>query len=324
MIVSHSYDYAITDGMELRHVRYFVAVAEELHFGRAAARLHIAQPPLSQQIKVLEGELGVELFHRTKRHVELSEAGRLFLGEARATLAQAARAEQAVRDAASGIQGRLAVGFVTSACHTVLPAAVRAFRKAYPRVAISLREMTPAAQLAALARREIDVGLLRPPVQEPGLASEVVLSEPLVAALPRDHALAGRASVPLRALAGEPFILFPRQHGPGLVDVVLAACRGAGFTPAAAHEPDEMQSLLAHVAGGLGVSLVPASLAGFHAGEVAYRRLRGPRICVELALVWSEGRESVVAGNFRRFVRAAGPPCLTRTASLLRRPRPNR
>jgi DNA-binding transcriptional LysR family regulator len=305
--------------MELRHLRYFVAVAEELHFGRAAARLHMAQPPLSQQIKSLEGELGVVLFHRTKRHVELSEAGRLFLGEARATLSQAARAEQTVRDACLGIQGRLAVGFVTSACHTVLPTAVRAFRAAYPRIAISLREMTPAAQLAALARHEIDVGLLRPPVQEADIASETILVEPLVAALPHTHTLAGRATLPLRALASEPFILFPRQHGPGLVDVILSACREAGFTPAVAHEPNEMLSLLAHIAGGLGVSLVPVSLADFHTDSIAYRPLRGPGLGVELALVWLDGRESIVRDHFRQSLREAGRVCQTRHRRTLRR-----
>lgn len=295
--------------MELRHLRYFLAVAEELHFGRAAARLHISQPPLSQQIRQLEEELGVVLFHRTKRRVELSDAGRLFLGEARAVLDQARQAKRSVQEAGKGVRGRLSIGFVSSACHTVLPQAVREFRRAYPEVEVSLREMIPAAQLAALARREIDIGLLRPPVTDAELSVESVLAEPLVVALPADHRLAGRRAVPIKALAKEPFVLFPRQHGPGVHDAVLQICHEAGFAPRAAYEPNEMQTILAYVAAGLGVSIVPGSLMSFRRGPIAFRRLAGAQASIELALAWTRARPSVLVDNFRRICGSAGIRC---------------
>lgn len=306
--------------MELRHLRYFVTLAEELHFGRAAARLHMAQPPLSQQIKALEAEVGALLFQRTRRHVELTEAGRAFLPEATATLEQARRAENVVRDAQAGKQGRLSVGFVTSACHTVLPAALRGFRAAHPGVELDLREMNPAQQLAALDRREIDLGLLRPPIGQCGVQTEVVLSEPLAVALPARHALAGRPQLRLVHLRAEPFILFPRRHGPGLFDITLEACRKAGFTPTVPYEPDSMQSLLAYVAGGLGVALVPASLARMHPAEITFRTLVPAGACLDLLAMWSSGREATLIQHFRAQLRQAGVSCLKRIRN--RRPRP--
>lgn len=284
--------------MELRHLRYFVAVAEELHFGRAARRLHVSQPPLSQQIKALEEELGVALLLRTRRHVEMTDAGRAFLAEARATLEQAARAQRAARDFGRGARGQLTIGFVTSASYSILPAAIRQFRRQWPGIDVSMREMIPSAQLDALARREIDVGLLRPPVNEAHVAVESILEEPLVAALPKASPLADKRGLALRDLAEQPFVLFPRRHGPGLHDVIMDACQEAGFAPRVAHEPNEMQAVLACVASGLGVSLVPASLSGFHRGDVAYRRLRGMRGCIGLAVATVAGRESAVASHF--------------------------
>src|SRR5687767_2086529 len=183
--------------MELRHLRYFVAVAEELHFGRAAVRLHVSQPPLSQQIKALEEELGVQLFQRTRRHVELTDAGRALLPEARAALEQAERAQRVAREAGAGARGRLVIGFVTSASYSVLPAAVRALRRAWPSVEVTLREMVPSAQLEALEWREIDVGLLRPPVDDARVEVEVVLEEPLLVALPARSALARKRGLAL-------------------------------------------------------------------------------------------------------------------------------
>ncbi len=298
--------------MELRHLRYFVAVAEELHFGRAAARLHIAQPPLSQQIKALETELGVQLFRRSRRHVELTDAGRLFLEEARATLLQARRAEETARAAAAGKRGHLAIGFVTSAAYSVLPGAVQAFRAAHPGVDLTLHDMSPSRQLDALERREIDVGLLRPPVKHPGIQTETVMDEPLVVALPRSHPLASRRRLALAALKQETLVLFPRRHGPGLHDVIVKVCMAAGFTPAPAYEPDDMQSILVHVAGGLGVSLVPCSWSGFHPDDITYRPLQPPGACVELAMAWAERRESPLAQAFCHAAAEAGRACLTR------------
>lgn len=303
--------------MELRHLRYFVAVAEELHFGRAAAKLHIAQPPLSQQIKVLEQELGASLFHRTRRHVELTDAGRVFLDEARATLAQAKRAEETIRAVAEGRRGRLSIGFVMSAAYTVLPAAVRAFRDTHPGVDITLVDLSPAAMIEALERRTLDLGLLRPPVDHPGLASEVILHEPLVLALPATHRFASRAAVAMKDLRTEPLILFPRRHGPGLYDAVAKLAAAAGFTPAPAHEPNDMQSMLAHVACGLGIAVVPGSLAGFHERDIAYRRIRGSRACLELAAAWPARRESALREAVLGDLRRAGRTCLGQVSRSL-------
>jgi DNA-binding transcriptional LysR family regulator len=291
--------------MELRHLRYFVAVAEELHFGRAAGRLHMAQPPLSQQIKALETELGLKLFERTKRRVELTDPGRLFLDEARATLARARRAEEVVRQAAKGMRGRLAVAFVTSASYSILPEVIRMFRADHPDVELTLQELNPAEQLAAIRKRDVDVGLLRLPVPNTSLALEPVLKEPLVAALPRDHRLADSKFLRLKALAGEPFILFPRHHGPGIFDVIMKACERAGFSPRMGQEPNDMQSILAYVAGGLGVSLVPASLAGFHAPSVSYLPLQPKPPCVELALAYDRERTPILLDSFRKTCREA-------------------
>jgi len=298
--------------MELRHLRYFAAVAEELHFGRAAARLHIAQPPLSQQIKTLENELGVKLFERTRRRVELTDAGRIFLVEALATIKQAARAEAVARAAAEGKRGRLTIGFVTSACYSVIPSAVRAFTKAHPDVELSLQEMVPAAQIAALERQEIDLGLLRPPVRHNTIVSQTIFSEPLVVAVPRGHKLAAQKSISLKSLKDQPLILFPRKHGPGLYDVIYKAFQESGLIPIPARETNEMQSILAHVAGGLGISLVPGSLSGFHALDIVYRPIAGSKACIQLSAVWPKHHTSPLRDKFISDCMSAGRECTKR------------
>jgi len=296
--------------MELRHLRYFIAVAEELHFGRAAARLHMAQPPLSQQIKTLENELGVMLFERTRRRVELTDAGRMFFGEAQATLKQAARAEAAARSAAEGKRGRLTVGFVTSASYSVIPAAVRAFSKSHPDIELTLHEMVPSVQLTALERQEIDVGILRPPIRHPTMISKVILSEPLVVAVPRGHPLAAKKSISLKSLKTEPLILFPRKHGPGLFDVIYKAFQESGFVPVPARETGEVQSILAHVAGGLGISLVPGTLSGFHARDIEYRPIQGCKASIDLVAVWPRNHASPLRDAFMASCLAAGRVCM--------------
>src|SRR5215813_4414901 len=198
--------------MELRHLRYLVAVAEELHFGRAAIRLHIAQPPLSQQIRQLEEELGVRLFDRSRRRVQLTDAGRLVVQEARRTLAQAGRVAEAARHAAQGSAGLLRVGFSSSAPYTTLPAILRGFRSQFPDVVLNLFERSTEEQLELLADDAIDIGFVRRPVENPreSLIIKTILREPLVLALPHDHRLGGQHAVHPRSLALEPFILFPR------------------------------------------------------------------------------------------------------------------
>ncbi len=288
--------------MELRHLRYFVAVAEELHFGKAARRLHLSQPPLSQQIRALEDELGLKLLERTRRKVDLTEAGRLFLPEARRVLAQAEQAMRIAKEASAGKRGRLDVGFVTSAAYSILPGLIRNVRREMPDLDLGLREMNPARQLEALDRGEIHAGLLRLPLAECCLASAIVLDEPLLAALPVDHRLAARKKIDLHQLRDDPFILFRRSHGPGLHDTVMRLCAGSGFSPRVAHETDEMQSVLAYVAGGLGVSLVPRSLTSFHRDHITYRPFKPTGATAPLALVW---RRDAVGPLLDRFLSVA-------------------
>src|SRR5262245_30953575 len=194
--------------IELRHLRYFLVVAEELHFTRAAERLHIAQPPLSQMIRRLEHELGVSLFHRTKRQVALTDAGVIFLEEAKRALAQAEHAIQSVRRAHKGELGRLTVGFIGSAAYSVLPPIVRRFRQLYPDVDLNLQELSTVQQVRALREGQLQVGFLRPFEQEPTLKRTVVLREPLLVALPEHHWLSQQAKISMRMLANESFILF--------------------------------------------------------------------------------------------------------------------
>lgn len=280
--------------MELRHLRYFVAVAEELHFGRAAARLHMAQPPLSQQIRQLEDELGVRLLARTNRRVALTEAGRVLLDGARRVLALADETAEAARRADRGEVGRLALGFVGSATYEALPALLRAYGARYPGVEVALHQMTTAEQVAALAEGRIAAGLVRPPVPDAGLALLTLRREAFVAALPRDHRLAGDEGVSIRALADESFIMFPRTQGAGLYDLALALCTRGGFAPRIAQVATEMQTIVGLVAAGMGVALVPASLRRLRPDDVAYVAIREAAPDVELALAWRTGDEAPV------------------------------
>jgi DNA-binding transcriptional LysR family regulator len=247
--------------MELRHLRYFIAVAEELHFGKAAERLFITQPPLSQQIQQLERELGFLLFHRTQRSVKLTAAGQMFLDEARQTLTALERAAQAGRRVARGEAGWLGVGFVGTATYEALPAALSAFRAAYPEVELVLRELVSARQAQALRDHRIHVGLTRPPLREEDLVSEPLVQEALLAALPAAHPLAAAERLALAALAGEPFILFPRFPSPSYADFVLACCAEVGFQPQVVQEAAEMQTAISLVVAGIGVTLVPPPTA---------------------------------------------------------------
>lgn len=281
--------------MELRHLRYFLAVADELHFGRAAERLHISQPPLSQQIRQLEEELGFELFQRTRRRVRLTDAGRVFAEEARALLERLGRATAAARRVARGETGSLDVGFVASATYAILPRLYRRFRERHPDVSLTLSEMSTAEQVEALRAGRIQVGLARSPVGDETLAAEPLRDEPLALALPSRHRLAARPSLALASAADEPFVLFPRQPRPGWVDVVQAACRDAGFRPIVAQEVLELSTAVTLVAAGVGVALVPQSAQALRVAGVAYRPLRSPAPTTRLvALHRADDRRPVV------------------------------
>ncbi len=289
--------------MELRHLRYLVAVADELHFGRAAARLHIAQPPLSQQIRQLEEELGFELFLRTSRRVRLTEAGRAFRAEAVTILERVDRAAAAAARIASGTSGALAVGFVASATYALLPALYRRFRERYRDVVLTLAEMSTAEQVEALRAGRIQVGLARPPVGDAALALEPLAEEPLVVAVWARHPLAASRRVALESLAGEPFVLFPSQPRPGWIDVVQEACRGAGFGPVVAQEVLELSTAVTLVAAGIGITLVPSSARALRLPGVRYVPLRSPAPTTRLLALCRPDEPNAAARCFLEVAR---------------------
>ena len=272
--------------MELRHLRYFIAVAEELNFTRAAEKLHMAQPPLSQQIQQLETQLGFQLFRRTKRTVVLTEAGQVFFEESQKIMQQVDRAIQLAQQTSRGELGQLTIGFVSSAAHNVVPAILQQFRTLHPAVKLELHELTTNEQLQRLRFGQIDIGFVRPPVEEDGINSEIVFREPLIVALPETHHLADRAQVELRELSTEPFILFPRSLAPGLYDPIVSLCQEAGFSPIAAQEALQMQTIVSLVAAEMGVAIVPASMQNFQRCGVVYKPLQESTFIVAIALIW--------------------------------------
>ena len=297
--------------MELRHLRYFIAVAEEGHITRAAERLDMQQPPLSQQIKAIERELDVQLFRRKPRGVELTDAGHVFSNDARAILAQLDHAIETTRRTARGEQGRICVG-VTPTCmyHPFVPQVVRAFREAFPQVRLTLEESRSTQLFQHLANEQIDAAFVRIPAADPsGLAVDPLLEEPMVVALPSGHALARRnrdAPVALKALANETFIIYGGQHEPGIHAVAFRAFQAAGFNPSVGQQAPHLASTLNLVAVGLGVSFVPSSLQRMHMDGVAYRRLKGAvKLTAPLKLASRRHDPSVVVRNFLTLVKKA-------------------
>ncbi|HET7481038.1 MAG TPA: LysR family transcriptional regulator [Rubrobacteraceae bacterium] len=292
--------------VELRHLRYFVAVAEELHFGRAAARLRVSQSPLSQQIIQLERELGVELLERTKRRVELTSAGEVYLREARRVLTYNERAEEAARRAGRGELGRLVLGFAGSAAYGVLPLLLKASRERLPDLGIELRgELLSSELVRALGEDEIQIAiLLRTSTENPDLEVAVVRREPFVAALPADHPLARRRVVDPRELSEEPFVIFPRRRGAVLHDAVINTCQDAGFSPRVVQEATELPTQVSLIAAGMGVALVPASMRHLRYHGVVYRSLRGHPPAPDTAVAWRRGGETPTVRAFLQVVRA--------------------
>jgi DNA-binding transcriptional LysR family regulator len=297
--------------MELRHLRYFVTVAEELHFGRAAQRLHLSQPPLSMQIKALESELGTRLLARTQRRVELTAAGLEFLKDARDILARVAQATEAAQRAGRGETGELTVGFVSIADYNILPPLLREVSARQPGVRLVLREATTDVQLRELTEGRMDVGFVLSPVNDERLKVLPLLREPLVAALPDQHPVArGRGPLPLKRLADSPFILIPRHMAPGLYDNVVGFCRQAGFSPRVEQEAVQMQTVVSLVSAGLGVALIPASLRHLGRTGVVYRPLREASPLTEIAAAWCAHEERPALARFldavRRVARRVG------------------
>jgi DNA-binding transcriptional LysR family regulator len=282
--------------MELRHLRYFRAVAEELHFGRAAERLLIAQPPLSQQIRQLERELDVTLLSRTTRNVELTPAGRAFLAKTVEILAAVDDAGDQARRIANGAEGRLVIGCVGSATYSLLPRLVRALRKTLPNVDLSVRgEMLAPAQLLALHAGEIDLGLLRPPVVDPDIAFEVIRSDRLLVALPAEHRLTAQQIIDTADLRTEDFISHAGRGRSRMGALLTTLCAEAGFTPHIQHEVEETSTLVTLVAAGLGVAVVPEPTAELDIAGVSYRPLADSPTIELVAAYRSAGVSALIA-----------------------------
>jgi DNA-binding transcriptional LysR family regulator len=287
--------------MELRHLRYLVAVAEELHFGRAAVRLHISQPPLSQQIRQLEEELGVKLFDRTKREVRLTEAGKRIVNEAYQVLSQVDHFVSVASRASEGEIGHLSIAG-PGGVNEILVKALRVFAKQYPGVHIELQFMNTGLQIEALREGRIQVGFLNLPVSDPTLILEPVKRQPMWIALPKGHALASHTRVPLHALADQRFILFARRSSPGLHDLITAACRNAGFSLNVAHEVDNMIASLALVTAGLGLAFCSPTMQKLWP-EIAFRPIRDEMPPLEYGVAYRRDVHSPVLDSFLRIVR---------------------
>lgn len=286
--------------MELRHIRYFLAVAEERHFTRAAAKLGIGQPPLSQQIKDLEAEVGAALFHRVAHGAELTDAGEAFLSSVQEMPSIAEKAALAARRAARGKTGALRIGFTaSSAFNAVVPSAIRAFRRAYADVHLTLEEANTTRLAAGLLEGSLDVAFLRPgAVGAERLQLRPYSEEPMVVALPESHPIANQPEVALATLKEDPFLLFPRSVGPTLYDTVVEACRQAGFEPAVGQLAPQIASVVNLVAAELAVSIVPSSMAQVQVRGVVYRPIAGQSPMARLALAYRRGETSPVVRNF--------------------------
>ncbi len=295
--------------IELRQLRYLVAVAEEGHVTRAAERLGIQQPPLTRQIRALEADWGVQLFERHPRGMRPTEAGRVAVEAARDILERAGRLGETARRAARGEQGRLAVGYTSSgAFHPFVSQQIRAFREARPGVLLVLAEDGTPELAQALRDERLDAAFLRSTSSDTaGLRLEPLMEEEMVAALPANHALAATGgAIPLAALAEETFVFYRRPTGPGLYDAIVSACLAAGFSPRVGQEAPRMSSSLSLVAAGLGVSIVPASMQRMNVEGVAFAPLRqDPRLTAPLLLATRRGDRTSLVDRFRTEVRAA-------------------
>ena len=295
--------------LDLKTLKCFVVLAEELHFGRAADRLHMSQPPLSLKIRTLESELGLQLFQRSSRRVELTHSGHILLTEARRILRDA---EQLVKLAASlelGEAGTLAIGFNALLAYRLMPQLVSAFCERYPQVKVTLHEMVSSEQVVALLEHQIDIGLLRPPLP-PGIRSLSLGSEEMVVFLPAKHRLANQEAIPLASLAGEPMLMFSRGESSYLHNLTMDMCTEAGFEPVVRQETRHVHAIVALVGTGMGVALLPASAGFIRMDGIAIRRLKKSDAGVgtrraHTVLATLEGDANPAVRHFLAFVQAA-------------------
>jgi DNA-binding transcriptional LysR family regulator len=291
-------------GVDVRRLRYFIAVAEEMHFGRAARRLNVAQPALSRQIAQLELALAAQLFDRARSQIRLTAAAEALLPHAKDILRRIDQAGAIARRAAEGGTGVLNVGFVGSATYSVLPDILKAYRAAYPSVELMLHAMNTSELRQALVERRIDAAFARPSIADAEVVNRTILVEPLIVALPDDDPLANEAAIPLEALRSRAFVLYPRHPRPSFADRIIDICKASGFSPAVAQETMELQTALGLVAVGVGVSLVPASVERSHRHGVAYRPLQPPAATTDLSLSYRGDNNSPLLDNFRATVEA--------------------
>jgi DNA-binding transcriptional LysR family regulator len=291
-------------GVELRHLRYFLAVAEERHFGRAAQRLQMAQPPLSRQIQSLETELGFPLFDRSRRRVELTPAGVALSSHARRVFEALDTGVTEARRAAQGQVGRIAVGYLASVAASGLAELIRAFRQRSPGVHVELRELTPQEQIEAILARRIDIGFIRGPIREPNLSMRLVRKEELLVALPTGHRLAGRARFALSELADDPFVSFPRERAAAFFDQIMRLCHEAGFTPRIVQQGVQLD-LVSMVAAGFGVAIVPGSMRFARRPGAIFRAIEGAPTS-QLLAAWRPDDDSPVLQDFLEVLGEVG------------------
>lgn len=287
--------------LETRQLRYFAAVAEELHFGRAAARLHIAQPALSRQIQKIEEQIGARLFERTQRRVELTPAGEVLLARAQHLIEEIARAEQAARRADAGEIGTLVLGFIHSSTYGLLPGILQRFRRLRPDVQLDLKEMSMAEQANALARGTIDIGLTRPSKFSSDVETLAIFKEGFLAAVPAHHALASSASTPLSRLANEPFIMFPSPTSPLFNASIMRMCEKAGFVPKVTQTATQVHTVIGLVSANMGVAIVPATAKNLHIAGVAFLRIEDDPPPVHVVLAWARQHDTPAMRAFREI-----------------------
>ncbi|RAS74583.1 LysR substrate-binding domain-containing protein [Priestia endophytica] len=289
--------------MDLRQIRYFIMVAEELSFSRAAERLNMAQPPLSQEIRKLEEELGVTLFHRTKRQVELSDSGRVFLEEARRTLLQVDRTIKATQLADDGRIGHLTIGFVDST--DIVIDIIKKFREGFPKIHLDLREMTTEQQVKALYKKDIHVGFIRSKQHNEILTSEICCDESLSLVLPENHHLASLSKVPIHLLANEPFIMFPRHLGTKFYDLIISYFWGHNISLNVVQEAIQMHTIVNLVATGMGISVVPSSVESIKRSGIVYKKIQETTPKVNLYISWRQDEKSTIVDHFLTVAREA-------------------
>jgi DNA-binding transcriptional LysR family regulator len=294
--------------MEFRHLRYFLVLAEELHFGRAAQRLAMSQPPLSLNIQQLEASVGARLFTRNSRGVQLTPAGQAFVPAARALLEQAGQAAREARDVAQGMAGSLQIGFAGAMLYLGLPQMLQTFQAQHPKLRVVLKELSSSEQLMELMHERLDLGFVHTTRVPAGFSQILVARQPFVACLPAAHPLAGALSLPLRRLAGEPLAVVSRAVSPDYHERIVSICTEAGFSPEIRYELRHWLSVVSLVSQGLGVALVPAALQQAGLAGAAFVPLEAASLPYETHCLWKTARDHTALGAFLGAVRAAAEP----------------